>query len=61
MVTILGKSAKPCFLCQMTERTADVKFKDGSFTGTLCMEHLYERLQEKSKVKKSHASSEASS
>ena len=51
MVTILGESNKPCFLCRTTERTADVKFRDGSFAGTLCMDHLYERLEEKPKVK----------
>ena len=50
MVTILGRSGKPCFLCQTTDRTAEVKFKDGSFAGTLCMDHLYERLEDKSKT-----------
>jgi hypothetical protein len=52
MVTILGKSNKACFLCRTTQKTADVKFKDGSFAGALCMEHLYERLQERTPPKK---------
>ena len=52
MITILCKSTKSCFLCQTTEKTADVKFKDGSFAGTLCMNHLYERLEEKPKARK---------
>jgi hypothetical protein len=52
MVTILGKSDKPCFLCGTSERTVSVKFRDGCFAGTLCMEHLYERLEEKLTFKK---------
>lgn len=51
MITILSKSDRPCFLCGTRERTVNVKFKDGSFAGTLCMDHLYERIEEKLKVK----------
>jgi hypothetical protein len=44
MLTILGLTDKPCFICQKREGTAEVKFKDGTFTGVLCKEHCWERL-----------------
>ncbi len=45
MLTISGLSDKPCFICQKREGTADVKFKDGTFTGVLCKDHAWERLR----------------
>jgi hypothetical protein len=44
MLTILGLTDKPCFICQKREGAAEVKFKDGTFTGVLCKEHCWERL-----------------
>ena len=51
MVTILGKSDDPCFICDTRENTVDVKFKDKNFSGTLCLEHMYAKL----KAEESHA------
>jgi len=44
MVTIVGKSVDPCFICGDKERTVEVKGKRPRFSGTLCMEHLYDRI-----------------
>lgn len=46
MITIIGKSKRPCFLCGKND-AAEVKFKDGTFTGTICREHLWERVVKK--------------
>ena len=43
MVTIRGTSAKPCFLCG--QPGAEVRFHDGTFSGALCKDHLWERLK----------------
>ncbi len=46
MVTI-KPSDKPCFLCGLTAHVVEAKFKDGTFTGVLCKEHLFERIEAK--------------
>ena len=43
------QSSKPCFLCGRKEKTVEVKLKNGSFSGVLCLEHLYDRLEGKPK------------
>ena len=45
MVTILGRSDKPCFICGTREKTVELKFRDKSFAGTLCLEHMHEKLK----------------
>ena len=45
MLTILGLSDKACFICQKRDGTAEVRFKDGTFSGVLCMTHTWERLR----------------
>ena len=54
MITIRGKVSDPCFVCQSKEKTANLKFSDGTFEGVLCMDHLYERI--KPYVKKNNKS-----
>ena len=44
MVTI-KLSKKPCFLCGKTTHVVEARFKDGLFSGTLCKDHLFERLE----------------
>ena len=46
MVTI-KPSDKPCFWCGTTTHVVEAKFKDGTFTGVLCKEHLFERIEAK--------------
>ena len=45
MITLRGRANAPCVICQKEGKTANVKFKDGSFDGVMCMDHLYERLK----------------
>ena len=44
MVTILKLSDKPCIWCDKAEDTAEVKFKDGRFSGVVCKDHLWALL-----------------
>lgn len=46
MITI-KLSDKPCFLCGGTRHVVEARFKDGTFTGVLCKEHLFERMEAK--------------
>jgi len=46
MATVF-KSSKPCFVCKKPEKTVQVK--SGEVTVPLCLEHMYERLEEKPK------------
>jgi hypothetical protein len=46
MVTIKF-SDKPCFLCGKTTHVVEAKFKDGTFSGVLCKDHLFERMEAK--------------
>jgi len=46
MITI-KLSNKPCFLCGTTSHVVDARFKDGTFSGTICKEHLFERMEAK--------------
>ncbi len=53
MITRVEKSKKkPCFICGTREKTVDVRFKDKSFSGTLCVEHMYEKLEAEEEEKK---------
>jgi hypothetical protein len=46
-MVIIKLSDKPCFLCGTTSHVVEARFKDGTFTGTLCKEHLFERMEVK--------------
>jgi hypothetical protein len=46
MVTI-KLSAKPCFLCGTNSHVVEARFKDGTFSGSICKEHLFERMEAK--------------
>ncbi len=37
-------SEKPCFMCQKTDKTVEVKLRDGTFSGVLCLDHQYQVL-----------------
>ena len=44
---VIKLSDKPCFLCGKTAHVVDARFKDGTFTGSLCKDHLFERMEAK--------------
>jgi len=44
------KSSKPCFVCKRQEKT--VLLRSGEVNVPLCLEHMYERLEEKPKKDK---------
>jgi len=44
---VIKLSDKPCFLCGKTTHVVDARFKDGTFTGSLCKDHLFERMEAK--------------
>ena len=46
MVTI-KLSDKQCFLCGTSSYVVDARFKDGTFSGSICKEHLFERMEAK--------------
>ena len=48
MATVF-KSNKPCFICKKPEKTVQVK--NGDDNVPLCLEHMYERIEEKPKKK----------
>ncbi len=47
MVTIVRMSDKPCFLCNSVEDTAEVRFKDRTFSGVVCKQHLFELMKKR--------------
>ncbi len=47
MVTIVRLSDKPCFLCNSQDDTAEVRFKDRSFSGVVCKEHLFQLMKKR--------------
>jgi len=49
MVTIVRFSDKPCFLCASHEDTVEVRFKDRTFAGVVCKEHLFELMKKRAK------------
>ncbi len=55
MVTIIAKSDQKCFICEKSVKTVEVRFKDKSFQGVLCLEHVYAKLKEKEKDEPSTA------
>lgn len=56
MITLKSPSDKPCFICGSKEDAAIVKFADGSFSGTLCKKHVYEKLGKEKKSAEAPAS-----
>ena len=44
---VIKLSDKPCFLCGKTTHAVEAKFKDGTFSGVLCKDHLFERMEAK--------------
>jgi hypothetical protein len=44
---VIKLSDKPCFLCGKTSHAVEAKFKDGTFSGVLCKDHLFERMEAK--------------
>ena len=48
MVTIIRLTDKPCFLCNSPKDTVEVRFKDRTFAGVVCMEHLFQLLHRRS-------------
>jgi len=45
MVTIVRLTDKACFLCASKEDTVEVRFKDRTFSGVVCKEHLFQLLK----------------
>jgi hypothetical protein len=45
MVTIVRLADKACFLCASKEDTVEVRFKDRTFSGVVCKEHLFQLLK----------------
>ena len=45
MITIIRFSDKSCFLCASHEDTVEVRFKDRSFAGVVCKDHLFELMK----------------
>ena len=45
MVTVIRFSDKPGFLCGSSGDAVEVRFKDRSFAGVVCKEHLFELMQ----------------
>lgn len=50
MVTIVRFSDKPCFLCGSHDEAVEVRFKDRSFVGVVCKEHLFQLLKKRPAV-----------
>ncbi len=49
MVTIVRLSDKPCFLCGSQDDTVEVRFKDRTFAGVVCKNHLFELIKKRVK------------
>ena len=47
MVTIVRLTDKPCFLCNSQKDKAEVRFKDRTFAGVVCKDHLFELLRKR--------------
>jgi hypothetical protein len=52
MVTIVRLTDKACFLCATKEDTVEVRFKDRTFSGVVCKEHLFQLLKRRVKPAK---------
>ena len=48
MVTIVRLTEKPCFLCGSLDDTVEIRFKDRTFIGVVCKEHLFQLLKRRS-------------
>jgi len=58
MVTIVRFSDKPCFLCGCHEDTVEVRFKDRSFVGVVCKDHLFQLMKRRFQVNKKAGTNE---
>lgn len=47
MITIVRLSDKPCFLCNSPKDTVEVRFKDRTFAGVVCKDHLFELIKKR--------------
>ena len=47
MVTIVRLTDKTCFLCASKEDNVEVRFKDRTFSGVVCKEHLFQLLKKR--------------
>jgi len=52
VVTILRFSDKPCFLCGSHDDAVEVRFKDRSFAGVVCKEHLFQLMKRRFQANK---------
>ena len=59
MVTIIRFSDKPCFLCGSSDDAVEVRFKDRSFAGVVCKEHLFELMKRQFPSEKKAKSAQA--
>ena len=59
MLTVRSLTTKPCFLCSATE-TAEVRMKDGTFTGVVCKDHLWAILRKNADSVRTPKQAEAS-
>jgi hypothetical protein len=50
VVTIVRLTDKPCFLCNSRKDTAEVRFKDRTFAGVVCKDHLFQLLQKRTEA-----------
>ena len=57
MVTIIRLTNKPCFLCNSAKDTVEVRFKDRTFSGVVCMEHLFQLLRKRTEAANKTSSS----
>ena len=48
-MAIVFKSSRPCYICRNAEKTVQLKNADGDVP--LCLEHFYERVEVKQKMK----------
>lgn len=51
-------SDKPCFLCGKKEDTLETKFKDKTFQGVVCTDHLLQILKRQNGVEDQRSSRE---
>ena len=47
MIVIKASTNKPCFWCGTTAHVVEAKFKDGTFSGTICKNCLFKKMEEK--------------
>lgn len=45
--TVKSAEGKACFMCQKQDKTLEVKLRDGTFSGVLCLDQAYQVLARK--------------